>query len=209
MKGAEESAQLRAGRPSEAPERATTASDRDGNAAGPPQQATGPLRQPSPRPTIPVPRLSELANVPLELREREQWVLWRYVWRPPKWTKVPHQIAGEANASPTDRRTWGRWLDAVKALRPGKTGLGYVFSSDDPFVGIDLDQCRHRETGEIEPWAMEIVRKLNGYTEISVSGTGVHVIVRGELPKGRRRKGPIEVYDRDRFFVVTGKVLHA
>jgi putative DNA primase/helicase len=44
---------------------------------------------------------------------------------------------------------------------------------------------------------------LDSYTEISPSGCGVHILVRGELPPGRRRKGRIEMYDCGRFFTIT------
>jgi primase-polymerase (primpol)-like protein len=63
------------------------------------------------------------------------------------------------------------------------------------------------EDGKPEPWAAEIVRRLASYTEYSPTGTGLHVIVRGGLPGGRNRKGPIEMYDRGRFFTVTGRPL--
>ncbi len=79
-----------------------------------------------------------------------------------------------------------------------------MFSPEDPFTGIDLDRCRNPETGSVEPWAQEIITELDSYTEVSPSGTGLHVIVQGKLPAGRRRKGRIEMYDRARFFCVTG-----
>ena len=67
--------------------------------------------------------------------------------------------------------------------------------------------CLDPETGEIESWAWEIIEELDSYTEISPSGTGVHILVRGELPEGRNRKGRFEAYDRGRYFTVTGKHL--
>ena len=64
-------------------------------------------------------------------------------------------------------------------------------------------------TGEIEGWAQEIIEELNSYTEISPSGTGVHILVRGELPAGRNRKGRFEAYDQGRYFTITGEHLSA
>jgi len=93
---------------------------------------------------------------------------------------------------------------------PGFAGVGFVFSSDDPYTGIDLDKCRNPETGQIEESAQGIIEQLDSYTEASQSGTGVHIIVRGWLPQGngaRRRTGGIEMYDAGRFFVMTGQVL--
>src|SRR5207253_7477755 len=89
---------------------------------------------------------------------------------------------------------------------------GYVFSSDDPFGGIDLDNCRLIETGEITDWACKFISLLNSYAEISPSGTGIKVIVRGKLPKAIRvrhstayRGGKIEMYSDLRFFTITGR----
>jgi hypothetical protein len=82
-----------------------------------------------------------------------------------------------------------------------------MFSADDPYTGVDLDKCRVPETGTIEPWAQESITALNSYTEISPSGTGLHIIVQGQLPPGRRRKGQTEVYDSDPYFTMTGEHL--
>jgi primase-polymerase (primpol)-like protein len=68
------------------------------------------------------------------------------------------------------------------------TGVGYVFSDGDPYSGVDLDNCRGRETGEIADWAKEIIRGLASYTEVSPSGTGVKIWVKGRLPEGQVRK---------------------
>jgi primase-polymerase (primpol)-like protein len=69
---------------------------------------------------------------------------------------------------------------------------------------VDLDGCLDPETRVIESWAQEIIEELDSYTEISPSGRGIHVLLRGSLPAGRRRKGRIEMYDRGRFFTITG-----
>lgn len=63
------------------------------------------------------------------------------------------------------------------------------------------------ETGEVAVWAQQIIEGLDGYTELSPSGAGIHIIVRGELPGGGNRKGPLEMYDTKRFFTMTGHVL--
>jgi primase-polymerase (primpol)-like protein len=61
------------------------------------------------------------------------------------------------------------------------------------------------EDGEIAPWALEIVRYLDSYTELSATATGLHIIARGDVPN--RRKGDVEVYSSKRFFTVTGHVV--
>jgi len=78
------------------------------------------------------------------------------------------------------------------------------FTDDDPIVGVDLDDCRDPETGDVDDAAQDIIARLDSYTEVSPSGTGYHVLITGELPDGRNRRGSIELYDTARFFTVTG-----
>ena len=66
--------------------------------------------------------------------------------------------------------------------------MGFVFSSADPFTGIDLDGCVDPATGEVAVWAMEIVQYFDSYTELSASGTGIHIIVKGEMPNAGRTR---------------------
>jgi len=82
--------------------------------------------------------------------------------------------------------------------------VGFVFTENDPIVGVDLDDCRDPQTGDVDAEALDIIDRLDSYTEISPSGTGYHVLIKGGLPEGRNRRGHIELYDRARFFTVTG-----
>ncbi len=147
-----------------------------------------------------------LDNIPEELRQRPQWVVWKLEERGGKPTKVPYIAGGVGKASSTDALTWRTFDEAVAALRTGRySGIGFVFSSGDPFAGVDLDSCRDPETGELEEWAAKIVRKLDGYAEASPSGTGVHIIVRGKAPN--KKRGRVEAYSSERYFTMTGRVL--
>lgn len=148
-----------------------------------------------------------LDGIPAELRERPQWVAWRFVVRDGdgKPTKVPYAPAAGRRASSTEPQDWTD-LHGAERYRDvaGLDGIGFVFCADDPYAGVDLDHCRDPGTGAIEPWAQEIIDQLDSYTEVSPSGTGAHIIVRGSLPSGRRRKGHVEMYDSGRYFTVTG-----
>lgn len=152
-------------------------------------------------------------NIPDELRARRQFVPWKLEKRrtksgETKWDKVPYQPGG-GFADTTDLMTWCGFDEALETLEGGKhafRGIGFVFSSADPYTGIDLDDCRNPATGELEEWAEQIVRKLDGYTELSPSGKGVHIIVRGKVPKPRNTKR-IEAYSAERFFTMTGRIL--
>ena len=139
------------------------------------------------------------------IRDLKQWVCWRFEERDAKPTKIPYSPLTDSRASSTDPTTWASYAEAVKACKErGYDGIGFVFTEDDPFCGVDLDHCRDSESGELEGWAQEIVYELDSYAEVSPSGTGVHVLVRAQLPPGRNRKGSIEMYDRGRYFTITG-----
>lgn len=146
-------------------------------------------------------------NIPEELRRRPQWVVWKGVPKKNgKLDKVPYIAGGVGKASTTDLMTWRAFEEAVQALRTGRySGVGFVFCSGDPFVGIDLDECRNAETGELEEWAAKIVEAFGGYAEVSQSGTGVHIIVRGKAPN--KKRGKVEAYNQERFFAMTGQVI--
>ncbi len=139
--------------------------------------------------------LSDSQAPPQELRERRQWVVW-------KGDKQPRKPAGGPAKIDTPN-TWTTYDRARRAVESGRAeGLGFVFTEDDPFVGIDLDQCI--TDGVVHPQAQALIDDLASYAEVSPSGTGVHIIARGEVGEGRRGQGPwgghLEVYDRGRYF---------
>jgi primase-polymerase (primpol)-like protein len=150
-------------------------------------------------------------NIPEQLTERPQWVCWRLEERDGKLTKVPYMPHTGFHASSTDLMTWTTFEEALTDYRANEefySGIGFVFSSADPFVGIDLDDCRGPKSGKIAPWAQEILDRVQeGYVEISPSGTGIHIIVRGAVRDGGMRKGPVEMYSRGRFFTISGRTL--
>jgi putative DNA primase/helicase len=86
--------------------------------------------------------------------------------------------------------------------------VAFGFYLFPPLVGVDFDKVRDPHTGVIEPWAKEIIAGLDSYSEISPSGTGVHVWTTGQLSEeARNRAGRIEIYQRGRYFTVTGEKL--
>jgi putative DNA primase/helicase len=144
----------------------------------------------------------------LGMKDLRQWLCWRFEERDGKPTKVPYDPRTGEKAESTNPKTWTSYEKAVSECKKhGYDGLGFVFTPEDDLCGVDLDKCLDPETGELEGWAQKIIGELDSYTEISPSGTGVHILVRGELPTGRNRKGRFEAYDRGRYFTVTGKHL--
>jgi putative DNA primase/helicase len=150
-------------------------------------------------------------NIPARLTERPQWVCWRLETRDGKPTKVPYTPGTRHRASTTDLMTWATFEEAITAYESGEPsydGIGFVFSSADPFVGIDLDDCVDPETGIVAVWGQQIISRVReGYIEVSPSGTGIHVIIEGVVRDGGMRKGKVEMYGRGRFFTITGRSL--
>jgi putative DNA primase/helicase len=171
-------------------------------------------------------------NLPAELCARPQWVVWRRHVRHGRLTKVPYAPTPQRGrrAAVDDPATWGTFADACAAAERWAHGLGFVFTVDDPFLGVDLDDCldgspvdpsmvdgaypddRLDGSHEVHPEVVRIVRLLDSYTERSPSGTGLHVVVKAHMVGERHRTaqtawgGNIEAYDRARFFCMTGDV---
>jgi primase-polymerase (primpol)-like protein len=149
----------------------------------------------------------DYAAIPDDLRERDQWVAWRAVERGGRLTKVPVNVRNSREAETDNPATWATLEEAIPYARRHGIGVGFVFAAADPYAGVDLDDCYDPATGALADWARFICWHLASYTEVSPSGTGVKVIVRGTLPPGRRGWGGNGLYDRLRFFTVTGQRL--
>lgn len=150
-------------------------------------------------------------NIPVELKNLKQWVLWSYYddGKSEKPTKVPMQPNGQP-AESDNENTWYAFETVLEALHNQPqlfSGIGFMFKA--PYVGFDTDKSIDLETEEIDPTALYILSRLNSYTEYSPSGTGFHVIVKIDkpLPTNRyKKKGDYECYEEKRFFTFTGNV---
>ncbi len=146
--------------------------------------------------------------IPAELRALPQWIVWRYEDIPnAKPTKVPYSPRAKWKASVTDPNTWATFQEAVDAYYASNgalSGIGFVFTRNDPYTGIDLDATENRDHLERQH---RVFTSFNSYSERSPSGRGLHIIIRANLPTGRRRDS-IEIYSSERFFTFTGDVFH-
>ncbi|HDR7391248.1 TPA: DNA primase [Bacillus toyonensis] len=150
-------------------------------------------------------------QIPTELKNTPHWILWRSEVRNGKKTKVPYQINGEM-AQSNNKRSWSTFPTIIKFYEQGGyDGIGFMFSKDDPFVGIDIDHCI--QEGALTDLAEDVIEILNSYTEYSPSGDGIHIIAKGTLPlkgPGTGRKNVdlgLEVYRHGRYFTFTGECL--
>ncbi len=126
-----------------------------------------------------------------------KWCAWEWYWsaKKQKWTKPPLNPHTKERLRTNDPDHWLTFED-VRHLE----NKGYLLAKDDLLCAIDLDGCRDPETGEIAERAWKIIEAVNSYTEVSPSGTGVHIIVYGVKPKNARSRfslegHEIEVYD--------------
>jgi putative DNA primase/helicase len=162
----------------------------------------------------PQPIAPNTQKFPPELTCQPNWVVWRYL--PPtregaKYRKVPYQPNGKP-ASTTDRTTWSSFDACRNAYASGGyDGLGYVFDGEvgeDGFcyVGVDFDSCILDSEGrqQVHSVALERIKRLETYTERSVSGTGFHCIARAKPLDSAAIYGGVEVYCIARYFTFTG-----
>lgn len=152
--------------------------------------------------------------IPSELKEFKQWVVWRYENRDIGDTKLTKRLYSPVTfekAAVDASSTWATYDQAVQAMLSGYwAGIGFVLTDSDPFALIDLDHALVNEGHEeynkdsIER-QIAIYNEFQSYTEVSPSGTGLHILVKASLPTGRRRSN-IEIYSTLRFMTVTGNV---
>ncbi len=148
-------------------------------------------------------------NIPSEMKRFDQWVLWRLEkTEKGKDTKPLYNSRTSRKASHSNPETWGPYEQAIAACENGNgfDGIGFVFCEEDPFTGFDFDHVLDPVTGKMAPWAEKLIHEFKSYTEISPSGTGVKIIVKGKLPSGGIKTKHVEAYDKTRYFTITGNV---
>jgi putative DNA primase/helicase len=153
--------------------------------------------------------------IPTELIQGDQWVVGKYERKDGKLTKVPYRARASEmfKASSTDRETWAPFGVALSVYEVcGYDLILRAITKEDNTTFIDLDHCRNAETGVIAEWAQRWIDYLKSYTEISPSGTGVHIFVHGHPPPEAGHKMPyvdgvIEMYYEGRFATFTGQLL--
>jgi len=131
-------------------------------------------------------------SIPEELKKVKQWVCWAG-------DKLPKNPYTGQNAQSNNKSTWSDFETACKAVQKyGFNGIGFMFAP--PYFGVDLDKCIGNQD-----FIDEFVEGLQSYTEYSTSGNGIHIICKGKLPDGARRRGNVEMYSERRYFIMTGK----
>jgi putative DNA primase/helicase len=148
--------------------------------------------------------------IPHELKQLKNWCCFKLQQRGEKMTKIPVDANTGNLGKSNDESTWSSFDTALEAIHKFNCdGLGFYFKP--PYFGIDIDkvsdEINRYKTGDHEDNIVsEFIEMMGSYAEYSVSGTGIHIIAKGKLPVGGRRKGNVEMYDSGRFFAMTGNI---
>jgi len=149
-------------------------------------------------------------NIPALLKQKPNWVVWGIRDAP---QKAPFNPASLLSGRPQPAKagiceTWSSYQTATECVRSGLAqGIGYEFNGDDVY-GIDLDHVLN-DAGMLPQQANEIVGKLVSYTEVSPSGTGLHIYVLApgvSIRHHRKKDCFLEIYNEGRYFTVTGNI---
>lgn len=164
---------------------------------------------------------TEAGVLPADLEGRERWIAWKATDDGRKVPRAPWLTGGDAFVSAQDSDVWvdlqtaETWLDKLSGF-----DLAYNIPDrddhDTDLVLVDYDDARDPETGVIHAAVREHLQRAESYADVSTSGTGVHILCRGQLPDGvksieaalpedeRFPDAEIEVYDSARFVAMTG-----
>ncbi|OLS02900.1 phage/plasmid primase, P4 family [Tissierella creatinophila] len=151
-------------------------------------------------------------NIPEELKKIDNWCNYKLVddpARPDKPKKLPINSKTGGNAMSNNPDTWCSHDKALEGIKKGYgEGLGFFFSP--PYFGVDIDDIdediEKYKLGDSDNVVSEFIHGLGTYAEYSQSGRGIHLICKGELPPGGRRKGSFEMYQSGRYFIMTGNI---
>lgn len=160
---------------------------------------------------------NKYSRIPLEIKKVRRWVGYKIEIRDDKKTKIPYNAISGNKAKSNDSETWTSFNVACSGcVKYNFDGIGFMLG--DGYFGVDLDN--HEDANgqkamtkeEFLEYASDFINTLQSYTEHSPSGEGIHIICKGSLPEGanKRRNGvPVEMYDKGRFFTMTGNVISA
>lgn len=157
--------------------------------------------------------IERLRAMPAAMRERPQWLLWRYEQREgkPKPLKVPYyasgKVRGGVQGSEADRAALVALDVVLQRLGGGLhwSGAGFAFLPGDGLIGIDVDGAVDPDDGSMSDLCRTVVQVADSYTELSPSGRGVHVIVAGHVDKSfKSNEIGLEVFCGSQFFTCTG-----
>ena len=154
-------------------------------------------------------------HIPDDLKQ-QPWAVWIAEPRsdkPGKYNKAPRSPVTGIKIGANQPHLFGSFEQAKAAYESGKyTGIGILLTGNG-IVGFDIDDYQNTfaKNPEVEVWVEKAIsdQTNSAYAELSPSGTGLRLFVRGELPGKGRKSGSLEVYDNVRFLTITGAIYEA
>lgn len=143
---------------------------------------------------------------------RPIWFLWRMEPNDKgEMTKVPYSALYDGKAKSNFPSTWSTFFQAVNKLVNSTVhydGVGICVQKSDRLIFIDIDHCID-SSGSMNEIASDIVSRMKTqFIETSQSGTGLHILALGEIPRSfNNRKYGVEMYNSGRFVSMTGRAL--
>jgi hypothetical protein len=181
-----------------------------------PEHRTGPLDEgtlpyttgPDAEPTVrdDTPGLDGNRTLPEAMLKRDQWVCRDGKVPIAPWAPKDEKPTATSGVDAQNERNWTGFETAEKWASMLPThGLMFVLKPTGGLAAVDLDGCRDPDTGELEPWAQDIIERADAFAEVSPSGTGVHIYVKGSVPQELTNGAEgVELYD-NRQMTVTGQ----
>lgn len=160
--------------------------------------------------------MTELPAALAPLAAYSQFLLYKLIWdeAKQKFQKIP--INPHTLLSYEKRANWQQdpaaTTDATTAITLAGAlgdsyGVGFLFTTRDPFFFVDLDACLLADGSGWSPVAMDILGRLPGAAvEVSQSGRGLHIFGCGVSPEHAKKNEALglEFYTESRFVALTG-----
>jgi primase-polymerase (primpol)-like protein len=154
-----------------------------------------------------------LDKIPDEMKVFDQWVFWKGILldkHDGKPIKVPYNTWGAAKSNKPI--TWMNFSYMASYAKRKMHGIAFMLCEKDSFSMIDIDRCV--ENGVLNEFAKKTMEFFDSYTELSPSGSGLRIIVKGKMtaplkhPKKRDMILPIEIYSDRRQTSMTGHAVN-
>jgi hypothetical protein len=140
-----------------------------------------------------------IETIPEELKNLNQWILWRGEQRGGQWAKIPHSRDGK-KASSTDSSTWADFDSVAECYGNGSfDGIGFVFVKDgDLTINEPLMKAYYLKEELHSLWEQEnkLVASIVFASWISMAqASGVGMLKRFAATLMRHREGILSYYD--------------
>ncbi len=124
-----------------------------------------------------------LPGIPDEMKDLCGWMYWIGKKIPRTITKDP--VTNKCNH--TNLACLASLEEVLERIQhfSCRHGLAFGFLREFGLTYIDLDDCRDPATGALTEFSSSVVERMSSYTEVSISGRGLHIVTRGQVESTR------------------------